>query len=144
MNNAHSRPPMRIERWLMYLQQFDCIQSEVSTRQNQRCRLLIKTRDATVSERQTFCFVQRSHSATTSAQRCAKSSIASRNTDRDGARSTTHETPTTFDKRGQGERQSRLDNITVLSSVRGVEPRRERDLAKIECWIYATKLISES
>ena len=23
MNNANSRPPMRIERWLMYLQQFD-------------------------------------------------------------------------------------------------------------------------
>ena len=45
----------------------DRFQSEVSTLQNQRFRLLFKTRDTTVSERQTLCFIQRSHSATSSA-----------------------------------------------------------------------------
>ena len=75
------------------------LHSEVHTRQNQRCRLLVKTRDATVSERQTFCYIQRSHSATTSAQRRTESSIANRYTESNGTRSATHKTHTIVAKR---------------------------------------------
>ena len=45
---------------------------------------------------------------------------------------------------GQGERQSRLDNNTDLSSLRRVEPRRERDLArKSDSCFYSTTRVLE-